>query len=56
MDMPRLAVCHPVAIAQVVEQVRGPQFNPGWLLVFHRSRKIFLSLFIVYTVYMYTTV
>ena len=41
------AGCHPVAIAQVVAltaKVRGPQFNPGWLPVFHSSLKIFPSL------------
>ena len=26
--------CHPVAIAQVVEQLRGPQFNPKLLPAF----------------------
>ena len=25
-------------------KVRGPWFNPGWLLVFHNSLKIFPSL------------
>ena len=32
-------------------KVRGPQFNPGWLLVFHGSLKVFLSLFIMHTVH-----
>ena len=32
-------------------KVRGPRFNPGWLLIFHGSVKIFLSL--LHHVYVY---
>ena len=50
------AGCHLVAIAQVVRRalmakVRGPQFNLGWLPVFHGSLNLKYS-FIMY-MYMY---
>ena len=43
-----------MTMAQVVEcwrpKVRGPRFNPGWLLVFHKFSKICLKDFHMYNV------
>ena len=38
---------HSLGGRALTAEVRGPQFNPGWLPVFHSSLKIFPSLFIM---------
>ena len=37
-------LCHSSGGRALTAKVRGPWFNPGWLLVFHSSLKIFPSL------------